>query len=131
VQENQRGLELKGTRQLLAYADDVNILNENLNTITRKTNALFAARREVGREVTTEKTEYVVTSRHLNVGKNYNLPIANKYLENVAKFKYLGKTVTNKNYIDEEIYEQIKFMEFLLPFCSQSVFPSTLYTFKN
>jgi hypothetical protein len=38
VQENQVGLELKGTHQLLAYADDVNPLRDNMDTIKKHRN---------------------------------------------------------------------------------------------
>jgi len=43
VQVNQNGLKLNGTQQLLAYADDVNILGESIHTL--KENALVAATR--------------------------------------------------------------------------------------
>jgi retron-type reverse transcriptase len=37
VKENQVELKLNGTRQLLAYADDVNLLGDNIDTIKENT----------------------------------------------------------------------------------------------
>jgi hypothetical protein len=41
VQENQVELKLNGTHQLLAYADDVNLLGDNIETtVIKKTQEL-------------------------------------------------------------------------------------------
>jgi hypothetical protein len=37
VQENQVGLKLNGTHQLLAYADEVNLLGDNRGTVKTQT----------------------------------------------------------------------------------------------
>jgi hypothetical protein len=63
VQDKQEGLKLKGTHQLLAYADDVNILGQNIDTIQKNTEALLDAGKEVGLEVNPEKTKYMLMSR--------------------------------------------------------------------
>jgi hypothetical protein len=50
---------LNGTQQLLAYADDVNLLGDNIDTINKNTQTLIDAGKEVGLDVNVEKTEYI------------------------------------------------------------------------
>jgi hypothetical protein len=71
VQENQGGeLKLKGTQQVLVYADDVNVLGDDIDTIEKNTKTLIDAGKEVGLEVNTEKTKYTVTRQHVARQRN-------------------------------------------------------------
>jgi hypothetical protein len=57
--ENQAGLKLNGTHQLLAYADDVNLLGDNIDTIKKNTETLIGDSEEVGLEINVETTKYI------------------------------------------------------------------------
>jgi hypothetical protein len=59
----------------------------------------------------------MLVSRCQKAGQRQSIKIGNMSFESVAKFKYLGTTLTDQNCIHEE---QTKFREFLLPFGSES-----------
>jgi hypothetical protein len=107
VQENQVGLKLNGTHQLLVYVDDVNLLGNNIDTIKKNTGTLIGASKKLGLEVNAEKTKYMLLSRHQNAGQNHNIKTGGTSFENVAQFKYLGTAVTNQNLIEEEIKRRL------------------------
>jgi hypothetical protein len=64
VQENQVGLKFDGTHWLLVYADEVNLLEDNIYIIKKNTEALVDASKEVGLEENAEKTKYMLISHH-------------------------------------------------------------------
>jgi hypothetical protein len=107
MSENQVGLKLNGTYQLFFYADDVNLLGANIDTIKKNTQSLIYASKEVGLEENTEKTKYMLLSRRQNAGRNHDIKIANRCFENVAQFRYLGTAVTLQNLIQKEIKRRL------------------------
>jgi hypothetical protein len=106
VQKNQEGLKLNGTHQLLG-CDDVNILGENMDTIQESTEALLNAGKEVGLGVNPEKTKYVMMSRCRKAGQKHGIKIVNRSFRDVAKFKYLGTTLTDVNCMNKEIKSRL------------------------
>jgi ribosomal protein S2 len=85
----------------------VNLLSDNVGTIKKNTETLIDASKEVGLEVNAEKTKYMLLYCHQNAGKNHDLKIADRCSENMAKFRYLGTTITNQNLIQEEIKRRL------------------------
>jgi hypothetical protein len=90
----------------LAYADDVNILGENIGSIQKNTEALLDTGKEVGLEVNSEKTKCMLMSRK-KAGQKHGIKIANRSFEDAEKLRYLGTTLTDHNYIHEEIKSRI------------------------
>jgi hypothetical protein len=91
----------------LVYADDVNLLGDNIDTIKKNTHRVIDIGKEVGLEVNMEETKYILLSHHQNAGENHDIEIANRCFENVAQFRCLGTTVTNQNLIQEEVKRRL------------------------
>jgi len=63
VQVIQDGLKLNGTHQVLAYADDVNILGGSIHILKENSEALVSATWEIGLKVSADKNKYMAISR--------------------------------------------------------------------
>jgi hypothetical protein len=110
------------THQILAYADDVNLLGD---TIKKNTEILIDASKEVGLEINIEKTKHMLLSPHLNAGQNLHIKIANRSFENMSQLKYLGMTITNQNLIQKELKRKLN--SGYACYHSVSVFSSAVY----
>jgi hypothetical protein len=68
---------------------------------------LLVGGKENGLEANTDKTKYMVMSQYRNAGRSYSINTANSSSERVERFKYFGTTLTNQNYIQEEIKSRL------------------------
>ena len=75
----------------------------SVHTIQKRTESLLVGSKKTGLQVTADKTKYMAKSRDQNAGRSHNKKIQNSSLERVEEFKYLGKTLTNQNYIREKL----------------------------
>jgi hypothetical protein len=91
----------------MAYANDVNLLGDNIDTINEKTETLIYASKGVGLEVSIEKIKSIFVSPQPNFGQNREEKIADRSFEKVAQYRYLGIKVINQSLIQEEIKRRL------------------------
>jgi hypothetical protein len=82
-------------------------VGENIDIVKKNAVALLDSSKEVGLEVNPEKTKYMLMSRIQTIGKKHSLKIANRSLEDVVKFIYLGTTLKDQNCMHEEIKSRV------------------------
>ena len=77
------------------------------DTLKENAEALVAATRETGLEVSANKSKYMVMSRDQKLGRIHSVRIDNRTFERVEEFKYLGTTVTHQNSVAEEMKSRL------------------------
>jgi hypothetical protein len=63
--------------------------------------------KEVGLEVNPEKTKYMLISCCNKAGQRHRINVVNRSFEGMAKFRYLGTTLTDQNCMQEEIKSRL------------------------
>ena len=73
VQETSLGMDMNGTHQVLAYADDVNLIGDDIRTIERNADVLLNACKDIGLAVNIGKTKYMEIGRHRGMIANAHI----------------------------------------------------------
>ena len=87
VQETNLELDMNGTHQVLAYADDVNLIGDYIRTIKINAVVLLNAFKDIGLAVNTEKTKYMEIGCHRGMIANAYIKIGSNSYEKVKTFK--------------------------------------------
>ena len=85
-----------------------NILGGTIHTLKENAEALVAATREIGLEVSADKTKCMVVSRDQNAGRIHSVRIDSSTFKRVEEFKYLGTILTIQNSVREEIKSRLR-----------------------
>jgi len=89
--------------QQFVYADDVDLIGDDVDALHSNTDVLVEACDEIGVQVNLNRTRYMITSRNTGNEGNKIIRIRDEVIEKVNKFIYLGRYVTSKNEVTEEI----------------------------
>jgi sorting nexin-29 len=107
----ESGIDTRGTvfhksTQLLAYADDVDIIGRTERAVSEAFIKLEEAAKRMGLIINQDKTKYLAA---VNTTSRRDFIIINSYkFECVTGFKYLGTIITNDNNITTEINSRIQ-----------------------
>jgi len=80
VNETNLRLDMIGLRQILTYADDINVIADGIRTIERNADVLLNACKDIDLAVNRGKTKYMEIGRHWDVIANEHIKIgSNSY----------------------------------------------------
>jgi hypothetical protein len=96
------GSVLDRGNQILAFADDVDIIGRTTVDVKEAFVPLEEAAKNLGLKINEDKTKYMWVTRR-KARKQQNLTVGDYNFEVVRSFKYLGSTINDENDISEEI----------------------------
>jgi hypothetical protein len=103
---NQRGNIFYKSMQILAYADDIDIISRTPKSLQEATIALDRAARRMGLEINQAKTKYMICgTKKKYIGKVFK--VKHVTFERVNSFVYLGTLITTDNNTSAEINNRI------------------------
>lgn len=106
---NTRGTIFNKSVQLLAYADDIDIIGRNQRSVSEAFVGIEEAAGTMGLRINEDKTKYMISSkeeaRHHQLGQN--VTIGNYNFEVVKEFVYLGGVVDSNNNMSLEVKRRI------------------------
>jgi hypothetical protein len=79
---------MNGTHQVLAYADDVNLIADDIRTIERNADLLLNVFKYISLAVNIGKTKYMEIERHRDMIANEHIQIGSNSYEKVKTLKY-------------------------------------------
>jgi len=79
---------LNGLNQLFVYADDVDLIGDDIETLQSNTDVLVKACDEIGLQVNLEKTQYILSRNIGNNGNRY-ITIKNEKINNLNIWKHI------------------------------------------
>lgn len=105
AQVNTRGTIVNKSTQILAYADDIDVVTRNIRDLERNFLEIQEAAGHMGLKINQSKTKYMKMTSNPN--EEPSIQIGQQVFENVKSFEYLGSTVTASNSVSEEIRKRI------------------------
>jgi hypothetical protein len=88
--------------QILAYADDIDIISRSPKSLQEATIALDRAAKRMGLEINQAKTKYMICGYKKKYVENV-FTVKNMTFKKVNSFVYLGTLITSDNNISAEI----------------------------
>jgi sorting nexin-29 len=103
---NQRGNVFYKSVQILAYADNIDIISRSPKSLQEAAIALDRAARRMGLEINQAKIKYMICGTKKKYVENV-FKVKHMTLESVNSFVYLGTLITTKNNISAKIKNRI------------------------